>query len=410
LTFWAQEDLFEKIDEINTEVSVCRLKLTENNEYLESVNMEEEKRTTLLNKLLHSAIEEVQGRMLLEQQRFEKSMLEGEKLIQTNLQQGNDLIQERIVSADQKLKSTLIEGLNLIEARLTECDALLNQKLEVFGTSIAKSNTEALSSVMSSACASFQSTMNQMLGQLIKDNFAELNKNIGLMDHWQKENFELIDTMINKCHALVASLHTTGENMSSEIRKTTENLAAQLYGHSKQMADNISSQYSRMSLLLSQSTASLAKVAEYTREISGEEGELGNLVHALKEVIINDQSFLNVSKNLTSSIAKNTDNIELLNNIAIGLKSWMANGQKMQDEIRLLIGQLNGLNQMRDFNNQFWSSAKHQLEDGIRILQVGSNELNRQLNVIDQHFYDRLSVTLANLDECIAKMIEAKKK
>ena len=46
------------------------------------------------------------------------------------------------------------------------------------------------------------------------------------------------------------------------------------------------------------------------------------------------------------------------------------------------------------------------MEEGVSIITKGSQTLNSQLTVLDRQFYGRLSATLAELDNCITKMVE----
>lgn len=46
------------------------------------------------------------------------------------------------------------------------------------------------------------------------------------------------------------------------------------------------------------------------------------------------------------------------------------------------------------------------MEEGVGIITKGSQTLNSQLTSLDRQFYGRLSATLAELDNCITKMVE----
>lgn len=69
-----------------------------------------------------------------------------------------------------------------------------------------------------------------------------------------------------------------------------------------------------------------------------------------------------------------------------------------------LINKLEELNSIRNYNEQFWQSTKKSMEEGVGIIQSGSEELNNQIRSIDQSFYNRLNATLASLDNLIAAM------
>ena len=46
------------------------------------------------------------------------------------------------------------------------------------------------------------------------------------------------------------------------------------------------------------------------------------------------------------------------------------------------------------------------MEEGVSIITQGSQTLNSQLTSLDRQFYNRLGATLAELDNCITKMVE----
>lgn len=363
---WSQSEYIEKFDELATEVSVCRMKLSKSEEYLDNISDEETNRNKIFSDMFQTSFEEIQAKMM-------------------------------------------------------ECNLLLDKKLDVFGTSIAKSNTEALTSVMESACTNFQTTMNSMIGQLVKENFAELNTNVRTLCQWQTTNMQMIGDLTTRCSSVIEqmgqsakdmsnTLETSVTDISSSMKANVDGLVSELVEFSQNMTSSLSTKYTLMLDDMSRSTQTMERVAKYAETISGAEGELGNLVLALKNAMISDQSFVNVSRNLTSAIAKNADTAEKLNDVSSTLKLWMKNNADMQTKLQQLLVKLDELNHLRDFNDSFWSSAKRQLEDGIGVLRSGTIELNKQLSNIDQHFYERLSITMANLDECLSKIIESKDK
>lgn len=405
---WFQEDYQEKFSELATDVSVSRLKLSKSEEYLDNISDEETNRNKLFADMLQASIKDVQSKMMECNKIFQEKLLEGEKLLQSNITNGQEASQRILETCNQQISEKLAECDAMVMQRITECSLLLDTKLDVFGQSIAKSNTEALSRVMETACMSFQSTMNGMIGQLVKENFAELNTNVKTLNQWQVSNMHMVGDLLNRSTAIIEQMDQSAQNVTLTLKKNVDGLVTELVDFSKEITSGITTKYTKMLDDMSRSTQVLEKVAEYTQAINGAEGELGNLVKALQSVVINDQSFVNVSRNLTASIAKNADTVEQINNISLTLKTWMNNNSDMTYRLNQLIAKLDELNKMRDFNNVFWASAKAQLEDGIRVLKSGTVELNKQLNNIDQHFYERLSVTMANLDECLSKIVESK--
>jgi hypothetical protein len=75
--------------------------------------------------------------------------------------------------------------------------------------------------------------------------------------------------------------------------------------------------------------------------------------------------------------------------------------------VQALIKKLEDLDKIRDYGEQFWSSTKEKMEQGVSIISNGTQQLNNQLKSLDERFYTRLSATLAELDNCITKMAES---
>ena len=387
--------------------------------------------------------EEAQAKMMDYDSLFQDKLLEGEKLVQDSIINAQEQSRKLLENCNGQIAEKMAECDRIVLQRISDCNLMLDQKLDQFGKSIAKSNTEALSGVMAAACQTFEKSMGQMLGELVKENFSELNGSIKTLSQWQEDNVLMINELSRQCSAVISQMKDSSETMSvtvgantikaiDDMKKQGDDVISRLQETGKQMSESLgdnvnrlvsdlakfshdltsdlAEKYSRMVADMDNTSSALEKVAEYTRAISGAEGELGTLVQALQEVLISDHSFIKVSHDLAASASRNADSIEKLNNISQTLSRWVSTNTNMETELHQLLSKLEELNRMRDFNSGFWESAKKQFEEGIHLLESGTRELNRQIATIDQHFYERLSVTMANLDECLSKAIESKDK
>ena len=88
------------------------------------------------------------------------------------------------------------------------------------------------------------------------------------------------------------------------------------------------------------------------------------------------------------------------------LNDWVRKQRNFVDGVQLLIEKLDELNKIRDYSEQFWKGTKEKMEEGVSIITQGSQTLNSQLTSLDRQFYNRLGATLAELDNCITKMVE----
>ena len=148
----------------------------------------------------------------------------------------------------------------------------------------------------------------------------------------------------------------------------------------------------------------MQEVSDHTQKLVGNGGRLAQLVNALEEAMVNDKKFIEISKNLSESASLTKDGIEKQEAITNKLNDWVRGVQVFKDDVQRLINKLEELNSIRNYNEQFWQSTKKSMEEGVGIIQSGSEELNNQIRSIDQSFYNRLNATLASLDNLIAAM------
>lgn len=270
--------------------------------------------------------------------------------------------EEEINEKVGKLKEIIHGEVIEIEDYMAKTNNLLENKFNEFTELLKKSNTEALVEVMEKVTEEFQKQMNALINKLIQENFDQLNKSVEKLNQWQQENKEII---------------------------------ASLTQQYKEMSDNFEA-----------TSSSLTRVKDDTTTLVSEGGKLHQLVDALNQVIIEDERFIEVTKELHETANLSKSNMELFNKSTQSLNEWVRKQRNFVDGVQLLITKLEELNKIRDYGEQFWKGTKDKMEEGVGIIAKGSQTLNSQLTSLDRQFYGRLSATLAELDNCITKMVE----
>lgn len=260
----------------------------------------------------------------------------------------------------KKFSQILRSEVDEIEDKMTDTNKLLTEKFDEFSVLLKKSNTEALVEVMKKVTEEFQKQMNDLISRLVQENFAKLNESVEQLNTWQMEN--------------------------------------------KSMIESLTKQYHQMEEDFEGSSNTMQEVSEHARKLVGNGGRLASLVSALEEVMINDKKFVEISKNLSESASLAKDGMEKQDVITNKLSDWVCGVQIFKDDVQRLINKLEELNSIRNYNEQFWQGTKKSMEEGVGIIQNGSEQLNKQIRSIDQSFYNRLSATLSNLDSLIASM------
>ncbi len=261
-----------------------------------------------------------------------------------------------------KMKEIIHGEVVEIEDSMNKTNELLEQKFDEFTELLKKSNTEALVEVMKKVTEEFQKQMNSLINKLIQENFDQLNKSVEKLNQWQQENKEMIVSLTRQY---------------------------------KEMSDNFEA-----------TSFSLTRVKDDTTSLVSEGGKLRQLVDALNQVIIEDERFIEVTKELHETANLSKSNMESFNEATKTLNEWVRKQRNFVDSVQLLIAKLEELNKFRDYGEQFWQGTKEKMEEGVGIISKGSQTLNSQLTSLDRQFYGRLSATLAELDNCITKMVE----
>lgn len=270
--------------------------------------------------------------------------------------------EDEISTTVGKMKEIIHGEVVEIEESMNKTNELLEQKFDEFTELLKKSNTEALVEVMEKVTEEFQKQMNTLINKLIQENFDQLNKSVEKLNQWQQENKEMIVSLTRQY---------------------------------KEMSDNFEA-----------TSSSLTRVKDDTTLLVGAGGKLRQLIDALNQVIIEDERFIEVTKELRETANLSKSNMESFNESTKALNEWVRKQRNFVDSVQLLIAKLEEINKLRDYGEQFWQGTKEKMEEGVSIISKGSQTLNSQLTSLDRQFYGRLSATLAELDNCITKMVE----
>lgn len=253
-----------------------------------------------------------------------------------------------------------------IERKMGETNTLLTNKFDEFSKLLKKSNTEALVGVMKQLTTEFQKQMNGLIQRLVQENFEQLNKSVERLNSWQQENKNMIASLIQ--------------------------------------------QYKDMETDFENSSTTLTKVSADTKALVGDGGKLQQLIAALNKVILENQSYIEVTKKLQETAELTKDNMVKFDDSTNKLNDWVRKQRNFVDGVQMLIAKLEEIEKIKDYGGEFWKETKSKMEEGVGIIRNGSKEIESQISGLDQHFYQRLSATLAQLDACIQAMVEAANK
>ena len=301
-------------------------------------------------------IEESNGAIL--SKTTEQNNRVGEMMDHTEaLVSGQDEISKHVAKFGETLHGEIVE----IEDKMAETNKLLTVKFEEFAELLRKSNTEALVEVMKKVTEEFQKQMKDLIGRLVKENFDQLNKSVERLNKWQEDNKEMIQSLTSQY---------------------------------KQMAENFEN-----------TSISLTKVDEDTRYLVSEGGKLHQIVNMLNQVIVEDEKFLKISSDLQNTANLTKTNFEQFDEATKKLNDWVKKQRNFVDGVMVLIQKLEDLNKIRDYSEQFWKQTRENMNEGVSIIRNGTESLNQQVSGLNKQFYNRLSTTLTELDNCIQALI-----
>lgn len=277
---------------------------------------------------------------------------------------GMSSTQDQMNDQVQKLKDILDGEVDQIERSMDKTNSLLERKFDEFTELLKKSNTEALVEVMKEVTAEFQKQMDALISKLIQENFDQLNKSVERLNQWQQENKEMIASLTKQYKEMATNFETTSE--------------------------------------------SLTRVKDDTESLVSEGGKLRKIVDSLNEVIVNDERFIKTAEHLQKTAELSQTNMEAFDASTKALNDWVRKQRNFVDSVQILIGKLEEIAKIKDYNEQFWAGTKKSLEDGVGVLNNTAKTLRTSLTDIDRQFYNRLNTTLAELDSCIQAMIKGK--
>lgn len=288
----------------------------------------------------------------------ERNSKMGEMLDHTDaLVSGQGEINDHVAKFGQILHGEIVE----IEEKMSDTNKLLSEKFDEFSDLLKKSNTEALVEVMKKVTEEFQKQMNSLINKLIQENFDQLNKSVERLNEWQQEN--------------------------------------------KEMIVSLTSQYKQMAINFENTSTSLTKVDEDTRQLVSEGGRLRQIVDALNKVIVEDEKFIKISTDLQNTTELTKSNFEQFDAATKSLNDWVKKQRNFVDGVMVLIQKLDEIGKIKDYGEEFWKGTRKQMDEGVGIIKGGTESLNKQVSGLNQQFYARLSTTLAQLDNCIQSLI-----
>ena len=133
--------------------------------------------------------------------------------------------------------------------------------------------------------------------------------------------------------------------------------------------------------------------------------KLHAIIEGLELVLAKDQDFVATAKALRKAAEDNERNVAEYQRYTKDLNTWVEKQRNFSDSVKDLIKKLEELDKLRDYNNEFWADAKRNLMEAQNRLHASADFLQGEIQTLDQHFYNRLSETLSQLDVCIQAMV-----
>lgn len=267
-------------------------------------------------------------------------------------------IEDEVKSLGTKLHDEVVE----IEDKMESTNKLLDAKFTEFTDLLQKSNTEALVEVMKKVTEEFQKQMNDLISRLVKENFDQLNKSVESLNKWQMEN--------------------------------------------KEMIQSLTEQYKSMEKDFESTSTTLVNVGKDTKALVSDGSQLRKIVTALNAVMVEDKRFIEIATNLNAAAELNKTSMTEFKDAQSSLNEWVKKQRNFVETVQVLMKQLEDIAKINDYSQEFWKETRAGMNDSLAIIQDGSKSLIEQIRNLDGHFYTRLNATLANLDQCIQKMID----
>ena len=267
-------------------------------------------------------------------------------------------ISDEVKSFGGKLHGEIVE----IEDSMDKTNQLLAKKFDEFSKLLEKSNTEALVEVMKKVTEEFNRQMSDLINKLVQKNFEQLNRSVEQLNEWQKQNKEMIASLTKQYKAMEEDFEST--------------------------------------------STTLVNVGKDTTALVADGSKLHQIVEALSAVMIEDKRFVEIVGNLSASAEQNKVAMTEFKDAQSSLNEWVRKQRNFVEAVQALIKKLEEISNINDYSKEFWKQTRLGMNDSLAIIQQGSQSLMKDIQNLDGHFYNRLNTTLANLDQCIQKMID----
>ena len=246
------------------------------------------------------------------------------------------------------------------DAQRAQENALIAQRFQEFGEQLQKNNTESLVRVMEGVVAQFNKQMNDLIGGLVDQNFAQLRSSIDTLSSWQKENKEQVASLTEHFRTTTETYRLSGEVLRS--------------------------------------------ASESVRELVSDGGRLAEIVEALKSIMIDDRNLRELFGSLSHTVGVLDRTTDKFDSTTAKLNDWVATERNFKEAAEILIAKLE---EFRDLNGDVWEKYRTEMRGAVEIVQTTSQSLKADLEGVSDTFYDQLNNTLAGLDQCIQRLVKA---
>lgn len=350
-----QTDEISAIAELSFAIEAIRKENSENNQQLIS---------SISNDLEKIVSEKISNELI----ELKSVVVEAAKVDQTNSTllaesiKGSEksIVQEITKLREEQAKTSEVANKNTSEIikAMGENNKLTAKKFDEFSDLLKKNNTEALVHVMQNATEQFNEQMSELIDRLVKENFQELNDSVTRLNQWQLSNKEQI------------------QKLTENFQKTTE--------------------------LFSITAKELNEVAINTKALTDDNSKINQIVIELQKVMVDDRKFQEIIDNLTSTIDTLSDTTNSFEETTGKLNDWVKTEKNFKESAKILIVKLD---EFKDLNSDVWKRYREEMSSAVSIVKNTSKSLSDDLENINAEFYERLSDTLNNLDQCIQRFI-----
>lgn len=257
--------------------------------------------------------------------------------------------------------------------------------------------TEATSSTEDSILEKFDT-----FGKFIGDEVDDIERKMGETNTLLTNKFDEFSELLKKSNteALVGVM----KQLTTEFQKQMNGLIQRL------VQENFEQLNKSVERLNSWQQENKNMIASLIQQYKDMETDFENSSTTLTKVILENQSYIEITKKLQETAELTKDNMVKFDDSTNKLNDWVRKQRNFVDGVQMLIAKLEEIEKIKDYGGEFWKETKSKMEEGVGIIRNGSKEIESQISGLDQHFYQRLSATLAQLDACIQAMVEAANK